>query len=52
MRKAAEPGSTPIKKARDERFALLLAEADGGLSLVEAWCRSDSAEVKDRKSVG
>lgn len=46
MRKAAEPGSTPIKKARDERFAQLLAEADGGLSLVEAWCRSDSAEVK------
>lgn len=47
-----EPGSTPIKKERDERFARLVAEADGGASLVALWCQSDSAEVKPAATNG
>lgn len=46
MREIAEPGSAPMKSERDERFANIVAEADGGISLVEAWCRSDPAEMK------
>jgi hypothetical protein len=48
----SEPGFAILKSARDERFANIVAEADGGLTLVEAWCQSDPAEVKPEVTAG
>lgn len=45
-------GSIPMTRARDERFAAIVAGADGGLSLARAWCLSDPAVVKPKVTPG
>lgn len=47
-----EPGSVKMKSERLERFARILGETDGGLTLVEAWIQSDPAEVKPKVTPG
>lgn len=47
-----EAGSEPMESKRLEKFAQILAEQDGGISLVKAWCQSDPAEVKPEPSNG
>lgn len=44
--------SVPLTRAREERFALLLAESDGGLSLSQAWVQSDPAVVTPEVTPG
>lgn len=34
-----------LTRIRDEKFAQILAESDGGLSLTQAWCLSDPSEA-------
>ena len=46
-----KPGSAPLR-SRDERFAQLVADADGGQSRVESWVQSDPAEVKPEITPG
>lgn len=47
-----EPGSVPLRRERDERFAQILAASDGGITKVQAWCESDPAEAKPDATSG
>ena len=47
-----EVGSAPMEATRLEKYAQILAEQDGGISLVKAWCQSDSAEVTPEPTNG